>query len=141
MQCALGDRGCCPDATSLAIEAVADEARIVLKLEVPSRASFGPLRELAVFVLLGDNAYDSGDLREDLETRGTTPVIPNKVNRKEPLPFSKHRYKLRWMVEAAFSRLKDFRRIATHYDRLARNFLASVCLAASLIWWIRESGP
>src|SRR5215831_4441238 len=45
-------------------------------------------------------------------------------------------YKLRWRIESAFNRLKDFRRIATRYDRLARNYLASVCLAAALVWWI-----
>jgi transposase len=39
-------------------------------------------------------------------------------------------------IESAFNRLKDFRRIATRYHRLARNFLASVCLAAALLWWI-----
>ena len=38
--------------------------------------------------------------------------------------------------ESAFNRLKDYRRIATRYDRLARNYLASVCLAAALVWWI-----
>src|SRR5262249_21757920 len=42
-------------------------------------------------------------------------------------------YKLRWRIESAFNRLKDFRRIATRYDRLARNYLASVCLAAALV--------
>jgi len=86
--------------------------------------------------MLGDKAYDSDELRDDLEAQGTTPVIPNKINRKQPLPFNKRRYKLRWLVEAAFNRLKDFRRIATRYDRLARNYLASVCLAAVLVWWI-----
>jgi transposase len=45
-------------------------------------------------------------------------------------------YKLRWRIESAFNRLKDFRRIATRYDRLAQNFLASACLAAALVWWI-----
>jgi transposase len=45
-------------------------------------------------------------------------------------------YKLRWRIENAFNRLKDCRRIATRYDRLARNYLASVCLAAALVWWI-----
>jgi transposase len=45
-------------------------------------------------------------------------------------------YKLRWRIENAFNRLKDFRRIATRYDKLARNYLASICLAAALVWWI-----
>jgi transposase len=42
----------------------------------------------------------------------------------------------RWRIESAFNRLKDFRRIATRYDRLARNYLAFVCLAAALVWWV-----
>jgi transposase len=50
--------------------------------------------------------------------------------------FSKRLYKLRWRIESAFNRLKDFRRVATRYDKLARNYLASVCLAAALVWWI-----
>src|SRR5450432_3811614 len=86
--------------------------------------------------MLGDKAYDSAELREELDERGTRPVIPNRSNRKQPCLFSKRLYKLRWRIEAAFNRLKDFRRIATRYDRLARNYLASVCLAAALVWWI-----
>ena len=86
--------------------------------------------------LLADKAYDSEELRDELDQRGTKPVIPNRSNRKRPFPFSKRLYKLRWRIESAFNRLKDFRRIATRYDKLARNYLASVCLAAALVWWI-----
>jgi len=86
--------------------------------------------------MLGDKAYDSAELRLWLEDRRTKPVIPNRSNRKQPFSFNKRRYKERHRIENAFSRLKDFRRIATRYDRLARNFLASVCLAAALVWWI-----
>jgi transposase len=73
-------------------------------------------------------------LREELDERGTKPVIPNRSNRKHPYSFSKRLYKLGWRIESAFNRLKDFRRIATR--RLARNYLASVRLAAALVWWI-----
>ena len=86
--------------------------------------------------LLGDKAYDSADLREELDQRGTKPIIPNRCNRKQPFTFNKRLYKLRWRIENAFNRLKDFRRIATRYDKLAQNYLASVCLAAALVWWI-----
>ncbi|MGB6468620.1 MAG: transposase, partial [Xanthobacteraceae bacterium] len=81
-------------------------------------------------------AYDSAELHEQLRGRGTKPVIPNRCNRKQPFSFNKHLYKLRWRIKSAFNRLKNFRRIATRYDRLARNYLASVCLVASLVWWI-----
>jgi putative transposase len=86
--------------------------------------------------MFGDKAYDSADLREELDQPGTKPVIPNRCNRKQPFTFRKCLYKLRWRIESAFNRLKDFRRIATRYDRLARNYLASVCLVAALVWWI-----
>jgi transposase len=86
--------------------------------------------------LLGDRAYDSAALRGWLHGRGTTPVIPNKSNRKLPFRFNKQAYKWRHRIENAFCRLKDYRRIATRYDRLARNYLASVCLIAAIIWWI-----
>jgi len=86
--------------------------------------------------MLGDKAYDSAELRDNLDGQGTKHVIPNRSDRKRPFSFSKRLYKLRWRIEAAFNRLKDFRRIATRYDKLARNYLASVCLAAVLVWWI-----
>ena len=86
--------------------------------------------------LLGDKAYDSAALRQWLEDRGTKAVIPNKSNRKQPFSFSKKSYRKRHRIENAFCRLKDFRRIATRYDRLARNFLASICLVAAVVWWI-----
>jgi transposase len=86
--------------------------------------------------MLGDKAYDSAELREGLDENGTKPVIPNRCNRKERFSFNKRRYKLRWLLEAAFNRLKGFRGIATRYDEWARNYLASVYLAAALVWWI-----
>jgi putative transposase len=86
--------------------------------------------------MLGDTAYDGDELRHELDEHGTKPVIPNRNNRKQPFSFNKCIYKLRWRIESAFNRLKDFRRIATRYDRLACNYLASVCLAAALVWWI-----
>ncbi len=86
--------------------------------------------------LLGDKAYDSEELRLWLKDRGTNAVVPNRSNRKQPFSFDKKSYKQRHRIENAFCRLKDFRRIATRYDRLARNFLASVCLVAAIVWWI-----
>jgi len=92
-------------------------------------------RTKAAKKLLGDRAYDSADLRHWLSERGTKPVIPNKCNRKQPFTFDRKSYKQRHKIENAFCRLKDFRRIATRYDRLARNFLASICLVAAVLWW------
>ena len=92
-------------------------------------------RTKAAKKLLGDKAYDSAALRQWLNDRGTKAVVPNKSNRKQPFSFDKKSYKQRHRIENAFCRLKDFRRIATRYDRLARNFLASICLVAAIVWW------
>jgi putative transposase len=86
--------------------------------------------------LLGDKAYDSKELRLWLRRRGTKCVIPNRSNRKQPFSFSKKAYRERHRVKNAFCRLKDFRRIVTRYDRLARNYLASVYFVATIAWWI-----
>ena len=93
-------------------------------------------RVKAAAKLLGDKAYDSAQLRQWLKDRGTKAVVPNKSNRKQPFSFDKKSYRQRHRIENAFSRLKDFRRIATRYDKLARNFLASVCLVVAIVWWI-----
>jgi putative transposase len=85
---------------------------------------------------LGDKTYDSAEIREQLADRGTKPVIPYRSNRKQPFRFNKARYKLRHRIENAICRIKDFRRIATRYDKLAPNFLAAVCLVAAIVWWI-----
>jgi putative transposase len=83
----------------------------------------------------GDAAYDSDDVRQFLLERGTQPVIPNNPTRKYFHPFDPEVYKQRNLIERMFCRLKDWRRIATRYDKLATNFAAAVALAATIIWW------
>ncbi len=85
--------------------------------------------------LLADTAYDSDAFREFLVGRGSTPVIKPNPTRKNLPSFDQLRYKGRNVIERAFSHLKDWRRVATRYDKLARNFQATVALAAILIWW------
>jgi putative transposase len=85
--------------------------------------------------VLGDKAYDSAELRKRLKARGTKATIPNRSNRKKKFRFSRRRYRDRHRIENAFCRLKDFRRIATRYDKLATNFAASVYLVAAIVWW------
>jgi transposase len=87
--------------------------------------------------LLADKAYDSDKVREDLTARGMRAIIPNKHERKLLYPFDRKRYRNRNAIERMFCRLKDFRRIATRYDKLARNYLASLCLAALVSCWLR----
>lgn len=85
--------------------------------------------------LIADKGYDADHLRSLLQQRGTIPVIPNKSNRKRLFPFDAERYKWRNVIERTNCRIKDFRAIATRYDKLARNFLAGLSLIAALIYW------
>ena len=73
-------------------------------------------------------------------SKGAAPNIPPKSNRRWKNCFSPYLYRNRNAIERMFGRLKDFRRIATRYDRLAHNFLAAVCLAATSATGY-ESGP
>lgn len=83
-----------------------------------------------------DTAYDSDALRRFLIARGTCPVIPNNPTRKHLHPFDRQAYRRRNLIERMFCRLKDWRRVATRYDKLATNFAAAVLLAAAVTWWI-----
>jgi transposase len=85
--------------------------------------------------LVADRGYDADALRRDLRSAGTLPVIPGRRTRKRPIRHDQRRYKDRWRIEAAFCRLKDFRRIATRYDKLAANFGSTVALAAVVAFW------
>jgi transposase len=86
---------------------------------------------------LADTAYDADKLRAFLIERGTTPVIPNNPTRKNIQPFDPEAYKQRNLVERMFCRLKDWRRIATRYDKLATTFASAVYIAATVIWWVQ----
>jgi transposase len=86
--------------------------------------------------VLADTAYDSDEFREFLIARGSTPVIKPNPTRKNIPPFDEASYKGRNVIERAFSHLKDWRRVATRYDKLARNYRATVTLAILFRWWI-----
>lgn len=120
------DGNCRPVAFLLTGGQVADcKAGDALLEQMPSAA-----------ILTGDKGYDSNAIRRKVEARGAMPNIPPKRNRRWKNCFSPHLYRDRNAIERMFCRLKDFRRIATRYDRLAVNFLAAVCLAATVSYWL-----
>jgi len=80
-----------------------------------------------------DKAYDSNAIRAKLQAKGITPVIPPKSNRLESLVYDKACYQQRNKVERLFNKLKQFRRVATRYEKLTANFLAFVLLALIVI--------
>jgi transposase len=86
--------------------------------------------------LIADKAYDTNNLRSLLAEQGIEPVIPSLSRRKQPIPYDPAAYRQRNLIERMFGRLKDFRRIATRYDKLKRNFLAGATIAAIVVWWI-----
>jgi transposase len=83
-------------------------------------------------VLHGDKGYDANAIRRQIEARGALANIPPKVDRKWKRCFSPFLYRNRNAIERMFCRLKDFRRVATRYDRNAANVLAAVCFAATV---------
>lgn len=116
--------------------------RLIALLITPGQRGDAPVAEDLIAAvpaarsLAADRAYDSDALRRLLEQRGTRPVIPNAPYRKRLHPFDAEAYKRRNLVERAFSRLKDFRRIATRYDKLACTYAAAICIAAMVCWWL-----
>ncbi len=87
-------------------------------------------------LLHGDKGYDSNKVRQKIQDMGAVPNIPPKKNRRWKNCFSPYLYRDRNAIERMFGRLKDFRRIATRYDKLAQNFLAAVALAATVCYWL-----
>lgn len=86
--------------------------------------------------VIADRAYDARSLRQELAQRRIEAVIPPNPTRKHPHRYDKNAYKGRNVIERMFCRLKDFRRIATRYDKRADIFLSAILLAATLIWWL-----
>lgn len=93
------------------------------------------LPDMKADLLIADKAFDA-DARviEPLAEAGKATVIPPRANRRIDRTFDRHLYKARHLIENFFAKLKQFRAIATRYDKTARNFLAAVYLAASAIW-------
>ena len=85
--------------------------------------------------LLADKAYDAYErVLQRLEAKSCQPVIPPKSNRKQVRFYDKWLYQARHLVENFFAKLKQYRAIATRYDKTASNFLGAIYLAASVIW-------
>ena len=86
--------------------------------------------------LIGDRGYDSNRFCAALIKRGITPCIPPKRNRKIVIPYDKTLYRQRHHIENMLGRLKDWRRIATRYDRCAHTFFSAICIAATITFWL-----
>ena len=104
-----GQRGDCPQAYSL-------------------------IEGLAAEVVLADAAYDADPLRQAIAEKGAVAVIPNNPSRARKYPLDKYLYAQRHLIECCISKLKQFRRVATRFEKTARNYLAVVTVAAIVLW-------
>jgi transposase len=103
-----------------------------ITIAIPLLATVAPPRRL-----LADKAYDADSLRSWLAARNVKAVIPSTASRRTPYPLDRRIYRQRNGIEKLFGRLKNWRRIATHYDRHAQNFLAAIALLASVAEWLK----
>jgi transposase len=84
--------------------------------------------------VVGDKGYSSRKVRRYLAHRGIRAVIPRRANERQQSTFDRERYRARNQVERLINRLKQFRRIATRYEKLAEQYVAMVTLAAIVLW-------
>lgn len=91
------------------------------------------LRDVEFGALIGDKAFDNDRLRVELNERGALAVIPPNGSRARAIPYDEDMYKWRHLVENFFQKIKEFRRIATRYDKTDTSFQATIQLAAAVL--------
>ncbi|PRY21562.1 transposase, partial [Aliiruegeria haliotis] len=85
---------------------------------------------------LGDKGYDADWFRDKLKRKGVRTCIPPRAKRKKPASYNRRLYRKRHRIENAFARLKNWRRIATRYERCGDLFLSAICIAAIVFFWL-----
>ena len=104
---------------------VSEQGAAILQHPLPDNSTF-----------LADGGYDATWLHEFLKARGMTVCMPPRKTGNEAFPFDNTLYKQRYLIENTFSKLKDWRRIATRYDRCAHTFFSAICLAVTVIFYL-----
>jgi transposase len=99
-----------------------------------SRHAIGLLMGVDAGYVLGDRAYDGSSIREAISAMGAEAVIPPHPRRKTPASYDRHLYKARHAIENLFAKLKQYRSLATRYDKTMRNYSAMVAIACMLTW-------
>ena len=92
------------------------------------------IEDLPADIVMADTAYDSDALRQAIADKGAVAVIPNNLSRTRKHKLDKHLYAQRHLIECCFAKLKQFRRVATRFEKTARNYLAVVTIAATILW-------
>lgn len=120
----------------VAVDALGNPLRVIL-----SAGQIADIEQAAALIkgqpaqfIVADKGYDSDAFVTIIVEQGSQAVIPPRSNRLTPRPFDRHIYKSRNLIERFFNRIKQFRRIATRYDKLAKSFLSFVHLACIIVW-------
>ena len=92
------------------------------------------LQEVTFEALAADRGYDSDALRELLRAQNCEPIIPGRKGRKEPVLYDQHRFKARHLIENTFERLKEYRRLATRYEKTDRMLTSLLTIGCFLLW-------
>jgi len=92
------------------------------------------IENLPASVVMADTAYDADPIRQIIADKGARAVIPSNPSRAKKHPLDRQLYAQRHLIECCFSRLKQFRRVATRFEKTARNYRAVVTLAATILW-------
>lgn len=120
----------------MAVRGLGCPVRFVLtagqKGDAPQAGSL--IKGLPADVVMADTAYDSDHLRAAIADKGAVAVIPNNPSRAQKHSLDKHLYAQRHLIECCFSKLKQFRRVATRFEKTARNYLAVITIAAIILW-------
>ena len=120
----------------MAVDALGNPVRFILtggeRNDITQAAAL--IEGLPAAYVLADKAYDADHFRQAIAQAKAQAVIPCNSSRSAVSRHDRHLYKERHLIENFFARLKQFRAIATRYDKTARNFLAAIHLAAAVVW-------
>ena len=120
----------------VAVDSLGNPVRVILTAgQISDIGQAGALiKDQPAEFIVADKGYDSDAFVETIRAQGSQAVIPPRSNRLNPRAFDRHIYKDRNLIERFFCRIKQFRRIATRYDKLANSFLALIHLACAVVW-------
>jgi transposase len=118
------------------VEALGNPLRLRLSAGEVADISEAPalIKDVPAQTVVADKGYDADAFVRQIEAQGAQAVIPPRSNRIEQRDYDRHIYKDRNLVERFFNRLKQFRRIATRYEKLAQNFFSMLNLVCAYIW-------
>jgi transposase len=119
-----------------AVEALGNPLRVRLSAGQVAEIREAPalIQGLTPQAVVGDKGYDADEFVRAIEAQGAQAIIPPRKHRTQPRDYDRHLYKDRNLVERFFNRIKQFRRIATRYEKLAPNFLSMIQLVCAYIW-------